>query len=93
MPCMRRLTSPGKREHSDLGVRKMCLGKVYQAEESDESFLESIVYLRLEGDQVELETLFGEKRVIPREAARDRLREVEDNSAVVTVSSSEPAMQ
>lgn len=50
----------------------MCLGKVYQAEESDEPLLESIAYLRLEGDQVELETLFGEKRVF-----QGRLREID----------------
>lgn len=50
----------------------MCLGKVYQAEESDEPLLESIAYLRLEGDQVELETLFGEKRVL-----QGRLREID----------------
>ena len=50
----------------------MCLGKVYQAEESDEPHLESIAYLRLEGDQVELETLFGEKRVL-----QGRLREID----------------
>lgn len=50
MSCMRRLISPGKRERSDLGGREMCLGKVYQAEESDEPLLESIAYLRLEGD-------------------------------------------
>ena len=67
---MRRLISPGKRERSDFGCRKMCLGKVYQAEESDEPLLKSIAYLRLEGDQVELETLFGEKGFSKGDCAR-----------------------
>jgi len=48
----------------------MCLGKVYQAEESDEPLLKSIAYLRLEGDQVELETLFGEKGFSKGDCAR-----------------------
>lgn len=42
----------------------MCLGKVYQAKGGDEPVLEDIAHLRLEGDQVELVTLFGEKRVL-----------------------------
>jgi len=50
----------------------MCLGKVYQAEESDEPPLESIAYLRLKGDQVELETMFGEKGLF-----QERLREID----------------
>ncbi len=50
----------------------MCLGKVYQSEESDEPLLENIAHLRLEGDQVELETLFGEKK-----AFQGRLREID----------------
>ncbi len=33
------------------------------------------------------------KRGVPREADRDNLREVEDSSALVTASSSEPAVQ
>jgi predicted RNA-binding protein len=56
----------------DLGGRKMCLGKVYQSEESNEPLLENIAHLRLEGDQVELETLFGEKK-----AFQGRLREID----------------
>ena len=34
--------------------------------------LESIAYLRLDGDQVELETLFGEKKVL-----KGRLQEID----------------
>ena len=50
----------------------MCLAKLYQNEESAEPDLESIAYLRLDGDQVELETLFGEKRVL-----KGRLQEID----------------
>jgi predicted RNA-binding protein len=50
----------------------MCLAKLYQDEESAEPALESIAYLRLDGDQVELETLFGEKRVL-----KGRLQEID----------------
>ncbi len=50
----------------------MCLAKLYQNEGSAEPDLESIAYLRLDGDQVELETLFGEKQVF-----KGRLQEID----------------
>jgi len=39
----------------------MCLAKVY--EEGDEPILEDIAYMIIDGDRVEVETLFGERRV------------------------------
>jgi predicted RNA-binding protein len=41
----------------------MCLAKVYEAAESDEPVLEDIAYMIIDGDRVEVETLFGEKRI------------------------------
>ena len=41
----------------------MCLGKLYQIENSDKSIMDSIARLRLLDGQLEVETLFGEKKV------------------------------
>jgi len=41
----------------------MCLAKVYEAREGDEPILEDIAHMTIDGDRVEVETLFGEKRV------------------------------
>jgi len=41
----------------------MCLAKVYETVESDKPVLEDIAYLVIEGDRVEISTLFGERRV------------------------------
>ena len=41
----------------------MCLAKVYAAKEDDKSIMEDIAYLTIDGDRVEVETLFGEKRI------------------------------
>ena len=41
----------------------MCLAKVYEAAESDEPVLEDIAYMIIDGDRVEVETLFGERRI------------------------------
>ena len=41
----------------------MCLAKVYETIQSDKPVLEDIAYLTIEGDKVEVETLFGEKKV------------------------------
>jgi len=41
----------------------MCLAKVYEAAEGDEPVLEDIAYMIIDGDRVEVETLFGEKRI------------------------------
>jgi len=41
----------------------MCLAKVYEATEGDEPVLEDIAHMTIDGHRVEVETLFGEKRV------------------------------
>jgi predicted RNA-binding protein len=41
----------------------MCLAKVYEAPKDSEPILEDIAYMTIEGNRVEIETLFGEKRV------------------------------
>jgi predicted RNA-binding protein len=41
----------------------MCLAKVYEAREDNKPILEDIAHMVIDGDRVEVETLFGEKRV------------------------------
>jgi predicted RNA-binding protein len=43
----------------------MCLAKAYLNKSADNPILQDIARMRLHDDQVELETLFGEERVIP----------------------------
>jgi predicted RNA-binding protein len=43
----------------------MCLAKAYLNKSADNPILQDIALMRLHDDQVELETLFGEERVIP----------------------------
>lgn len=47
------------------GVCKMCLAKAFINNSSKQPILEDIARLRVEGDRVELETLFGEGKMIP----------------------------
>jgi len=42
----------------------MCLAKAYLNKSVDNPILQDIARMRLHGDRVELETLFGEERVI-----------------------------
>ena len=42
----------------------MCLAKAYLNKSGDEPVLQDIARMRLRGDCVELETLFGEERII-----------------------------
>ncbi len=42
----------------------MCLAKVYQDIESDEPILEEIAYVVIDGNRLELESLFGDRHVI-----------------------------
>jgi len=41
----------------------MCMAKLYEAKEGDRPILEDIARLTIADRQVEVETLFGEKRV------------------------------
>jgi len=43
----------------------MCLAAAYLSKGSDEPILSDIAYMRLDGECVEMETLFGEERAIP----------------------------
>lgn len=41
----------------------MCMAKLYETTEGDQPILEDIAYMIVEGDRIEVETLFGERRV------------------------------
>jgi predicted RNA-binding protein len=43
----------------------MCLAKAYLNKSGDHPILQDIARMRLHDDRVELETLFGEEKVIP----------------------------
>jgi len=43
----------------------VCLAKVYLNKWDDEPVLQEIAHMRLHGEQVVLETLFGEEKVLP----------------------------
>jgi predicted RNA-binding protein len=43
----------------------MCLAKAYLNKWGEEPLVQDIAHMRLRDDRVELETLFGEERVIP----------------------------
>ena len=42
----------------------MCLAKVYETTEADKPILEDIAYMIVEDNRIEVETLFGERRVL-----------------------------
>lgn len=41
----------------------MCMAKLYEVAKSDEPILEDIAYMKIDGERVEVETLFGERRI------------------------------
>ncbi len=41
----------------------MCLAKVYEVTEEGKPIIEDIAYMIIDGNRVEIETLFGEKKV------------------------------
>ena len=41
----------------------MCMAKLYEATEGDKPILEDIAHMTIDGRRVQVETLFGEKRV------------------------------
>ena len=43
----------------------MCLATAYLNKRMDEPILRDIAHVRFHGDRVEMETLFGEEKVIP----------------------------
>lgn len=50
----------------------MCMAKIYEAKESDRPILEDIARLTIADRQVEVETLFGERKVL-----RGRVRQID----------------
>ena len=50
----------------------MCMAKLYEAKEGDKPVVENIARLTIADRQVEVETLFGEKRVL-----RGRVRRID----------------
>ena len=42
----------------------MCMAKLYETVEGDKPVVEDIAYMTIDGDRVEVETLFGEKKVL-----------------------------
>ena len=57
----------------------MCLAKAYSSTERNRSFLENITYMNLDGDCIQIETMFGEETVI-----KGRVLEVDfENSKVI----------
>jgi predicted RNA-binding protein len=47
------------------GRCKVCLAKAYLNNKHNEPVLQDISYIRLQENRVELETLFGQEKVIP----------------------------
>ncbi len=58
----------------------MCLAAVYQGTEDNEPTIKEIARIRIEGDSVELETLFGEKMVL-----QGRIKEVDFTGSRVVI--------
>lgn len=57
----------------------MCLAKAYASKERNRSLLENISYMKLDGDRIQIETMFGEETVI-----QGRVLEVDfENSKVI----------
>jgi predicted RNA-binding protein len=57
----------------------MCLAKAFPSTQRDRSFLENITYMKLDGDHIQIETMFGEETVI-----QGRVLEVDfENSRVI----------
>jgi len=50
----------------------MCMAKLYEAKEGNKPILEDIARLRIADRQVEVETLFGEKKVF-----RGKVRQID----------------
>ncbi len=50
----------------------MCMAKLYETTKGDQPILDDIAYIIVEGDRIEVETLFGERRVF-----QGKLREVD----------------
>ena len=45
----------------------MCLAAAYRGTESDQPILQEIAHVRIDGNRVELETIFGDRKVLQGE--------------------------
>jgi len=61
----------------------MCLAKAYLNKSADNPILQDIARMRLHDDRVELETLFGEEKVIP-----GRVIEIDFSTSKIVLSES-----
>ena len=50
----------------------MCLAAAYQSTESDQPILQEIAHVRIDGNELELETLFGDRKVL-----QGKIREID----------------
>lgn len=50
----------------------MCLAAAYQSVEGDQPVLQKIAHVRINGNRVELETLFGDRKVL-----QGKIREID----------------
>jgi predicted RNA-binding protein len=66
----------------------MCLAKAYLNKSVDSPILQDIARMRLHDDRVELETLFGEEKVIP-----GRVVEVDFSTSKIVLSESAKAVK
>ena len=64
----------------------MCLAKAYLNRWNNKPVLQDIARMRLHGNQVELETLFGEEKVIP-----GRVVEIDFSTSKILLSESAKA--
>ena len=58
----------------------MCLAAAYTSTEAQEPILREIAYMKLDGDTIELETLFGENKVL-----RGIVREIDFMKSSITI--------
>jgi predicted RNA-binding protein len=58
----------------------MCLAAAYVSTEGDEPILREIAHMTLDGDTIELETLFGESKVV-----QGRVKEIDFMKSAITI--------
>ncbi len=58
----------------------MCLAAAYQGTQSDQPILQEIAHMTLDGNVIELETLFGEKKVL-----QGKLKEIDFMESRITI--------
>ena len=64
----------------------MCLAKAYLNKESEPPIMQEISYMKIDGERIEMKTLFGEERVIT-----SRVREIDFMTSKVILVSEDTA--